>query len=184
MLQSVLRFLKDKVLIVALFVLGFLCIFQYVHYHNLPPREVVRLQLVPTQITHENGMEHAKVQETVIKDKQQMKELTKQDKKELHAKRVTSSTEFVDHNSITMRDDTVKLRHYDTKKWFLAPTVHNIDITHTDTAVHSTFAQSVTYKDPNTMLVFGPYIGYDVLHNNVAFGLSVTFNVFSIKYRR
>lgn len=183
MLQSVLKFIKDKVLVVAFVILGGLCLYQFIF-----PREVIKtvesVKLVPTTIYKDKeGKENSRVQETVV-SKNEMKALTKTDKKKLHATSINSETQIVDHNSITMTNDTVSIKRYDTRKWLLGATTHQVNITHTDTAIHSVAASSLTFKEPRVLFVIGPYVGYDVLHQKPAVGISITMNIFAIKSKR
>ncbi len=171
----------EKCLIVAFFILC--TISAYKTFHRTNPVQSPIVQLQPTKTVIIAGKEHEQSKEVVI-SKDEMKTQTASIKKELKATTVKSVTTLVDHNSITLKDDTISIKRYDTRRWFLAPLEHKIDVTHTDTSIHSTMASSVSYKEPKVLFTIGPYVGYDPFSRKPSIGIGVTFNVISIKSRR
>lgn len=199
MLQSVLNFIKttskrERVLIVAFLILTMLSVCILIHDITRPATRIVQSppKLVPTIIYRDkDGKENATIKEKIV-TKDQMQEETKDDKKKLKARSIESETTIVDQADtdyknkygMKMPNDTISIKRYTTKKWFLAPVVSDVNITHSDTSIHTILGSSLSYKEPRVLVVFGPTIGINPFNQKLIWGVSATFNVISIKSRR
>lgn len=61
------------------------------------------------------------------------------------------------------------------------PTIHQIYLNHSNPSIKTIEGASFTVKEKQPWLVIGPYLGYDILHNQVGVGLSATIPILTLK---